>query len=416
MTTSDPSAELSARPPERVFVWIWLPDATEPVVCGRLDQGSPITFTYARSYKARPDAVPVFEPELPLTGTPPLEPLDGDGLPLCIDDAMPDSWGRRLVNHRLGVGFAELPELTYLVASGSDRIGALDFQLSSTEYVRREADAPSLDELATAARRFEDGEPLDERLTAALLHGTSIGGARPKALVADGGRGLVAKFSSSTDTYPVVQGEFVAMTLARRCGLDVAPVSLVEAHRRHALLVERFDRPGDGRRRRVVSALTVLGLSSFPGGRYATYHDLADGIRRSFARPDATLRELFGRISFNILCGNTDDHGRNHAAFVNDDGLELTPAYDICPQARTGGDANQAMAYGRQGQRAARIASLVEAADVYHLDPADARAIVDTQIHVVRDAWDEVCDHARLTAQQRSTFLGRQFLDPSIFH
>ena len=238
MTTSD----LRAHPPEQVFVWIWLPEATEPVVCGRLDQGSPITFTYAQSYKNREDAVAVFEPELPLTGMPPLQPLDGDGLPLCIDDAMPDSWGRRLVNYRLGAGFAELSELTYLVASGSDRIGALDFQLSSTEYVPRDPDSPTLDELADAARRIEAGEPVPERLMHALLHGTSIGGARPKALLRDGDRSLIAKFSSMTDTYPVVQGEFVAMTLARRCGLNVAPVSLVEAHKRHAL-VGRTVRP-----------------------------------------------------------------------------------------------------------------------------------------------------------------------------
>jgi serine/threonine-protein kinase HipA len=411
MTTS----ERSAQPPEQVFVWIWLPDATDPVVCGRLDQGSPITFTYARSYKNREDAVAVFEPELSLTGVPPLQPLDGNGLPLCIDDAMPDSWGRRLVNYRLGAGFAELSELTYLVASGSDRVGALDFQLSSTEYVPRETDSPTLDELADAARRIEAGEPLGERLTEVLLHGTSVGGARPKALLRDGDSSLIAKFSSTTDTYPVVQGEFVAMTLARRCGLNVAEVSLVEVHKRYALLIERFDRPGRGRRRRVVSALTVLGLNTFPSGRYATYSDLADRIRLSFTQPDVTLRELFGRISFNVLCGNTDDHGRNHAALVNEYGLELSPAYDVCPQARTGGEANQAMAYGREGQRVSRIAGLVEAAEVYHLDTIAARAIVDAQVQVIREAWEEVCDEAHLTALQRSTFLGRQFLNPVVF-
>jgi serine/threonine-protein kinase HipA len=326
---------------------------------------------------------------------------------------MPDSWGRRLVNYRLGAGFAELPELTYLVSSSSDRIGALDFQLSNTEYVPRDADSPTLDELADAARRIEEGEPLHERLTQALLHGTSIGGARPKALLSDGDRRLIAKFSSTTDTYPVVQGEFVAMTLARRCGLDVAAVSLVEAHKRFALLVERFDRSGPDHRRRVVSALTVLGLNTFPSGRYATYSDLADKIRASFTAPDATLRELFGRISFNILCGNTDDHGRNHAALVTAHGLELTPAYDICPQARTGGETNQAMAYGREGERASRIAMLIETAPIYHLDAAVAREIVDSQIHVIRESWTEVCDDAQLTTEQASTFLGRQFLNPS---
>ena len=411
MTTSDRDVVA----PKQLFVWIWLPGATEPVVCGRLDEGGPITFTYARSYRDRPAAVAVFAPELPLDGAPPLTSLDGDRLPLCIDDAMPDSWGRRLVNHRLGVGFSELSELTYLVASSSDRIGALDFQRSSTEFVPREAEPPTLDELADAARRIEEGEPIHHHLTEALLHGTSIGGARPKAALRDGESNLIAKFSSSTDTYPVVQGEYVAMTMARRCGLNVAPVSLVQAQGRPALLVERFDRPGPGQRRMMVSALTVLGLNTYPGGRYATYCDLADRIRQSFSHSDATLRELFARISFNILCGNTDDHGRNHGAFVNERDMELTPAYDICPQARRGSDANQAMAYGREGQRASRLHPLVKSAVVYRLNATEAQEIIDAQVRVIGDSWEEVCDEAQLTTVQRSTFLGGQFLNRFIF-
>ena len=49
--------------------------------------------------------------------------------------------------------------------------------------------------------------------------------------------------------------------------------------------------------------------------RYASYQDLAEIIRHRFTAPSDTLRELFSRIVFNILCGNTDDHARNHAAF-----------------------------------------------------------------------------------------------------
>lgn len=407
--TSDQTAA-----PTEAFVWIWLPEATEPVVCGRLDtDDGPTRFTYARSYRERADAVPIFSPELPLVAGSQTS-RDGDGLPLCIDDAMPDSWGRRLVNHRLGVGYAELADLTYLLESGSDRIGALDFQRSATDHVPREVAAPTLDDLDEAAHRIDTGQPLDERLELALLRGTSIGGARPKALLDDDGTGLIAKFASTTDTYPVVQGEFVAMTLAARCGLDVAPVRLTRTGGRYCVLVERFDRPGGGRRRRVVSALTILGLNAFPGGRYATYVDLAHRIRADFASADATLRELFGRIAFNMLCGNTDDHGRNHAAFVDERGLALTPAYDICPQARSGGVAAQAMAYGPADERAARIAPLVEAAPVYHLGRAEAQEIVDHQEHVIRSAWDEVCEQAWLTHAQASTFLGGQFLNPSI--
>jgi serine/threonine-protein kinase HipA len=163
-----------------------------------------------------------------------------------------------------------------------------------------------------------------------------------------------------------------------------------------------------------VSALTVLGLNSFPGGRYATYVDLAHRIRAEFVHADVTLRELFGRIAFNVLCGNTDDHGRNHAAFVDERGLALTPAYDICPQARSGGVAAQAMAYGPAGERAARLRPLVDAAPVYHLDRAEAQEIVDRQEDVMRTEWDDVSELARLTSTQADTFLGGQFLNPGI--
>jgi len=400
--------------PTSAFVWIWLPDADEPVVCGRLDDdGARISFVYARSYREREDAIAIYEPELPLV---PGEAFaaSGDRLPLCIDDAMPDSWGRRLVNHRLGSPTAELPDLPYLLESGSDRIGALDFQLSSEAYVAREAANPSIEDLATASGQIEAGEPLDPALESALLRGTSIGGARPKALVDQGERRLIAKFSSTTDLYPVVQGEFVAMELARRTGITTAAVEITRAAGRYALLIERFDRHGN-RRDHLVSALTVLGLTSYPEGRYATYVDLADQIRARFVEADETLRELFARISFNILCGNTDDHGRNHAAFVRPDGLGLTPAYDLCPQGRTGQVANQAMAFTRTGDRDSRTRLLIDAADVYHLERRDAEDIVAGQVAAVNDEWDEVCDLAELTAVQRDGFLHHQFLNPHAF-
>ena len=396
-------------------MWIWLPNALEPVVCGRLDDDrGRISFTYAQSYLSRDEAVAVFEPELPLRAGEQFA-ASGDRLPLCIDDAMPVSWGRQIVNRRLGEPTREFGELTYLVESGSDRIGALGFQPGVGAYVPRTGTEPTLDDLATAAERIQAGLELDAQLEAALLNGTSIGGARPKALLDDDSRKLIAKFSSTTDTYPVVQGEYVAMELARRAGVNAARVEIRSAAGRRALLVERFDRGPQGQRSRMVSALTVLGLTTFPGGRYATYVDLADQIRAQFVRGDASLRELFVRISFNILCGNTDDHGRNHAAFVHQAGLDLTPAYDICPQARAGQIVMQAMAFTPEGERDARIALLVGSGFVYHLDPAEARDIVDRQVTVIQEDWDEVCDAAELTSAQRDAFMGHQFLNPHAF-
>jgi serine/threonine-protein kinase HipA len=400
--------------PQRVFVWVWLPGATEPVVAGRLDPVGPIVnFTYGRSYLERENAVPLYLPELPLEPGQ-ISPLVGE-IPGCIADAGPDAWGQRVILNRL-IGRPEaettdLGPLTYLVESGSDRIGALDFQVSPTEYVPRSMDHAALDELAESAERVEKEIPLSPELDQALLHGSSVGGARPKALLGDGEATLIAKFSSATDTYPVVKGEFLAMELSRRVGLEVAPVRLTKAHGRDALLVERFDRPGGGKRRAMVSALTMLGLDE-AGARYASYADLADLIRARFTEPKATLRELFSRIVFNILCSNNDDHPRNHAAFWDGEALALTPAYDICPQLRSGGETAQVMAIGRDGWRMSQVAGCVERASTYLLSKAEAREIVDHQIATIQDQWDEVCDLAELAEGARASFWQRQFLNP----
>jgi serine/threonine-protein kinase HipA len=402
--------------PTTAFVWIWLPGAEDPVVCGRIDADrTPVTFTYGRQYLDRSDAVPIYEPELPLR-IGPQTTASGIGLPLCIDDAMPDSWGRHLVNHRLGKPTTEFSDITYLLQSGSNRIGALDFQSDQKTYVARESTPPSLQQLAESVEAITAGKPVAPALADILINGTLIGGARPKAVLADEGKQLIAKFSRSTDTYLWVQSEFVAMELASRVGIHVAPVEIVRAGDRLGLLVERFDRTAGGHRRRMVSALTILGLNTFPDGRYATYAGLAHQIRAQFVDPDATLRELFSRISFNILCGNTDDHGRNQAAFVDSTGLTLTPAYDIAPQQRAGETAQQAMSYTDDiGNRDSRIELLAAAAGIYHLADREARDIVAQQVHVIRSHWDEVCDVAELTQTQRDSLMDHQFLNPHAF-
>ncbi len=398
--------------PESAIVWIWLPGATEPVPAGRVDQvGESLVFRYGERYLERENRVALYEPELPLRSG---EHVPQGAIHGCLLDAGPDSWGQRVILHRrFGVAHddtEDLRPLTYLMSAGSDRIGGLDFQASSTEYAPRTGAAASLDELVEAAQLVEDGAPLAPALADALLHGTSIGGARPKALLDDGDRGLIAKFGSRTDTFPVVQGEFLAMRLAKLAGLDVATVALTRSMGKQVLLVERFDRPPGGGRRLMVSALTILGLGE-NGGRYASYADLARIVRERFTKPDATLRELFSRITFNILTSNTDDHARNQSAFWNGKDLQLTPAYDICPYPRSG-ETEQVMAIGEDGWRYSQLEGCIARASTYHLGEDEARAIVDLQRSVIEAHWNEVCDEAQLTQAQRDAFWGKQFLNP----
>lgn len=405
--------------PDTAFVWIWLPGATEPVVAGRLDvSGEVVLFTYGRSYLARADAIPVYVPELPLQPGP-IRPGSGLAVAGCIRDAGPDAWGQRvlLARHagRLGrdSDTAELGLLSYLLESGSDRVGGLDFQTSAVTYTPRLGSA-TLAEMLLAADKLQAGEELSPELSMALLRGTSIGGARPKVLVDDGGRRLIAKLSSTTDPYPVVKAEAVAMELARRVGLDVPRVEVTSCLGRDVLLVERFDRTAvPGQRRLLVSALTMLGLDEMMG-RYATYPALADLIRQRFTNPAATLRELFARIVFNICVGNTDDHARNHAAFWDGSMLTLTPAYDLCPQLRSGTEANQAMAIGRDGQRASRLAVCKDAAGVYLLSRTEAGDIIDRCVTTISQEWDDAADAVGLTTLEKRQLWQRQIVNPYI--
>ena len=413
------TSEVAFVSPREAYVWIWLPGRSEPVVAGRLaPTARGLQFNYGRSYLARDDRIALYLPELPLrTGLLPLP--TGLSMPGCLRDAAPDAWGRRVILNRLlgganrDVDTTALDELAYLLQSGSDRIGALDFQASATEYQPRTSDTASLEELLQSVERVEQGLPLSPVLAQALQHGTSIGGARPKVTLTGRGRKWIAKFSSSTDVYPVVKAEFIAMRLAALVGIDVAPVKLVRVMGQDVLLVERFDRvvhAGYWQRRAMVSALTLLELDEMMAA-YASYEALADIMRHRFSRSRTTLRELFARLVFNILCGNTDDHARNHAAFWDGTQLTLTPAYDICPQLRTGQEATQAMKI-LGDNRFSRLSVCVEAAFRFQLSVAEARSIIDAQLKVVGAHWHAVCDAASLGEAERNALWGRQFLNP----
>jgi serine/threonine-protein kinase HipA len=409
---------------KEAYVWIWLPGAIEPCVAGKLEAaGGGLLFNYGKSYLERINdnetpAISLYEKELPLReGVLPL--LEGLAMPGCIRDAVPDAWGRRvIINKRLGargkeMDTAQLDELTFMLESGSDRIGALDFQQSATEYVPRLSATVPLAELLESAERVENGVPLTTELDQALFHGSSIGGARPKALVEDSDKKYVAKFSLSTDLYNIVRAEYVAMRLASEVGLDVAPVQITSIAGKDVLLIERFDRVKVGpgwQRKNMLSALTLFGLDEMMA-RYASYEVLAEIIRHTFANPRATLKELFSRLVFNILCGNTDDHARNHAALWDGKTMSLTPAYDICPQGRSGNEASQAMLIVGD-KRSSQLETCLEAAHNFLLSDKDARSIFEMQKDLISCKWTGVCDEAGLSPIDRTLLWGRQFLNP----
>ena len=273
-----------------------------------------------------------------------------------------------------------------------------------------------LEELIEAARYVEKGQPLPKSLQIALLHGTSVGGARPKALINDNDHKYIAKFSSSTDFNPIVQLEYATMWLAKTVGLNTANVKLVETSGKTALLVERFDRAKQQNkwtRKFMISALTLLGLDEF-GARYASYLRLADYIVKCSPNPEDDLLELFRRMVFNVLVGNTDDHAKNHAFFWDGKNYQLTPAYDICPFPRAGQEATQAMIIGEHGAFS-QLTNILSGASHFQLSETQARHEIDQLVEAVREHWPEAADRAGLTQLQRDQFTGTSILNPFCF-
>lgn len=414
---------------KEAYVWIWLPNATRPVVAGRLEaNGEKLLFNYGKSYLERVNdtanpAISIYEEELPLKGGE-LPLINGLSVPGCIRDGSPDAWGRRvIINKKLGVlgvkgkgvDTTQLDELSYMLESGSDRIGALDFQKSATEYVPRLSANVPLGELLESAERVEKGIPLTSELDLALFHGSSLGGARPKVSIEDQNKKYIAKFSTGSDIYNVVKAEFVAMRLAKEVGLNVAPVKITSAAGKDLVLIERFDRikvDAGWQRKSMLSALTLFGLDEMMA-RYASYEILAEIIRHKFTKPKETLEELFSRLVFNIQCGNTDDHARNHAAFWDGTDMSLTPAYDICPQGRSGNEASQAMLIS-DDNRSSKLTTCLKTAHNFLLSENDAKVIFEKQKSIITERWDDICDEAELSQIERKYLWGRQFLNPFI--
>ncbi|NWL33920.1 type II toxin-antitoxin system HipA family toxin [Paenarthrobacter nitroguajacolicus] len=400
-----------------LYVWTWLPGATEPVVAGRVEQvGSLVTFIYGLNYRSRPDAISLFAPELPLRpGV--QEPADGLSIPGVLRDGSPDRWGRGVIERRRNVAPNSLSEIDYMLTSSSNRFGALDFQTDRENYVPRDEFA-TFEELHRAAILLDEGGELSPSLEAAMMHGTSLGGARPKAtLTDDDGSEWLAKFSSSDDrVFSVVNAEGAMLELARRAGMKVPESKVISSLGKEVLLVRRFDRDGAGGRRHAVSGLTMAQTDEMYA-RYVSYPQILDVLREYAVDATQPGPELFRRIALNIAISNNDDHARNHAAFWDGKHLELTPVYDLAPGQRSGDTFEQAMRYGRgdRGAKVSNFAALVGESETYGLNAAEGRDIIDNLVSSIRETWDAAAEVARLSEADKHQLFGKQVLPRAAF-
>ncbi|MFZ5686377.1 MAG: type II toxin-antitoxin system HipA family toxin [Pseudomonadota bacterium] len=380
------------------YVYITLPGATDAVTAGRFEHtvarnGVAVgRFVYGRRYRERSDAVEIDPVELRL-GRAGFETVRLGGVFGALRDSGPDYWGRRVIEKHAGL--SQLGELDYLLHSPDDRAGALGFGLSveppaPARQFNKTWDLAKLQTLAEAL--LADEPPKDAaQVEELLLLGTSMGGARPKVVVESQDALWLAKFNRHDDRWNMARVEHATLELARRCGLQVADSQVVTVGGRDVLMVKRFDRTRmeDGyARARMVSALTLLETDETPDGRARwSYILLAETLRRISERPAEDARELFGRMAFNALISNTDDHPRNHAVIAPGPGWRLSPAYDLTPTPAFAEERRDlAMTCGAQG-RFANAGNLLSECRRFLLAPEAAAALVDQMQAAVQQQW-----------------------------
>ncbi len=269
--------------------------------------------------------------------TPSTLPPSFMGLPGLLADALPDSWGKALFRRELArsktstQGMTALDILSFIGESGLGAFAFYPLRLREPLDAKPTNMNALLEDIKNAQATTKSIGP--DFLAAAL----PSGGARPKVLLQKCGEDLffsqgytgeegeswLLKFPDINDHPDSGIMEFRFHELARTAGLRV-PDAALWGDRYFA--VKRFDRQGDKR----------LHVHSFSGMLHRefsdfslSYDDFFTLTRNLTESVDETL-EAFRRAIFNRLFENMDDHGKNHAFVMEEDGRwRLSPAYDL---------------------------------------------------------------------------------------
>jgi len=392
---------MTSEAPAECFVYITLPGQTEAVTAGRfaLALGRRGTmggrFVYGRSYLERPNAVALDPVELKLSPRT-YSTAALDGVFGALRDASPDYWGRHVIQRHLRK--AQPGELEYLLYSPDDRAGALGFGLKQIPPAPKRSFNQTLDLAqmqsisdAIVANEELPADAAHEQVENLILIGTSMGGARPKAVVEDDDGLWIAKFNRPDDPWNNARVEHAMLTLARACGLSAAESRLESIAGRDVLLVKRFDREKTQSgylRSRMISALTLLRSDEGYESRSKwSYVVLAEEVRRVCADPEQNAAELFRRMCFNALISNIDDHPRNHALIAKQADWKISPAYDLTPAVPLSINRRDlAMECGNAG-RFANADNLLSQSARFLLDPGHATSIIHLMEEQVRGTW-----------------------------
>ncbi|MDR2573355.1 MAG: type II toxin-antitoxin system HipA family toxin [Desulfovibrio sp.] len=371
----------------RAYVFLRFGDVYRPI--GLLASGdSGFFFRYGKRWLAAPEGFSIDPATLPLRE----EEFYSKNLFSVFRDACPDKWGRKLLAVMRGGKGGEMTDFEALTAIHSpDRFGALSFGQtpespnSMAAWARAAASPSPAFEPMEFYRQMQEVDrgviPNDDVFLKTFNSSFSIGGARPKAVVAHHGKYWIAKFSKADDEWDEPLIEYGTMLFAKKCGINVPELDLLKTPRGNIFLARRFDRESE-RAGHLISYFTLGCLKE--DGYWGSYHHVAECLRR-YGRPAG--EEVFRRMVFNALAYNIDDHPRNHAFFVGNAGISIAPAYDLVPAFRLYTSVELALACGRNG-REASVENLLSDVAPFGMTRHKAEHIL-TDIQRIFSDWEE---------------------------
>lgn len=308
-----------------------------PVICGLTEINETTStgrFRYGMSYLKRPDAFPLDPINLPLTNEEFVTRFN-KGVFGALSDAGADSWGRRVILSLHSTKPSN--RLEFLLAGSGMGVGSLMFSLSRTlskpKYSKNTLGDMSV--LLKTKDAILADQAIPPEAKRAFEYGSSMGGARPKTTVQSGNTSYLAKFNRPDDIVNVVKVEHASMRMLSELPCQVSNTQVIEAPLGDTLLVERFDLRKGRPCCHFLSANSIFGVAKVGNAMMQTsysYGYLAEFIMKYGADPK-DAHDLYYRMVFNALMGNTDDHARNHA-FVYDfqkKHWRLSKAYDVLP-------------------------------------------------------------------------------------
>ena len=92
----------------------------------------------------------------------------------------------------------------------------------------------------------------------------------------------------------------------------------------------------------------------------------------------------------------------------------ITPAYDITPFPRAGGEASHGMKI-TQRSNLSRIRLCLDAAPEFALSEEEARSIVEAQVRGIAENFDGLCEEIGMAPNTRSQLRRRAVLNPDVF-